>query len=104
MAQDEKEFRIRVMAAGYEVNELDINAMPDCIVIHGDRQRKQPEPGELIMTELGGKKMFRRLELPSPLDPEKVTATLVNGMLTIVAPKAAPAKEKKIFVTASHAT
>ena len=103
VTENEKEFRIRVMAPGYELNELEINAMPDCIVIQGEQHQRESESGELLMAEFGAKRMFRRLELPASLDLDKVTATLVNGMLRIVATKAAPAEEKRVFVTTSHA-
>ena len=77
--------------------------MPEGIVVQGEHQVKQAEPAELRMSEFGSKKMYRRLDLPAPVDPDKVSAGLVNGILTIVAGKATPAKEKKIFVTTSDA-
>jgi HSP20 family protein len=103
LVEDQKEFRIRLMAPGYEPKEIEISAMPEGIVVQGEHQDKQAEPAELRMSEFGSKKMYRRLDLPAPVDPDKVSAGLVNGILTIVAGKATPAKEKKIFVTTSDA-
>jgi HSP20 family protein len=40
----------------------------------------------------------RMVELPQPVDAEKVQAELVNGVLTVVLPKRAEAKPRRIHV------
>jgi HSP20 family molecular chaperone IbpA len=48
--------------------------------------------------------VFRRVELPASVDIEKITASLKNGLLEIVAPQqaeAAAASPKEIEVAAS---
>jgi len=42
--------------------------------------------------EFSGKKLFRRLDLPSEIDVNKVTASLDKGILEIDAPKATQSK------------
>ena len=49
-------------------------------------------------SELTEKKMFRRFDLPEPIDPDKVQAALDKGILEITAGRAAPAKQTKVAV------
>jgi HSP20 family protein len=46
--------------------------------------------------------MMRIIGLPTPIDPEKVSATYEDGVLTPTLPKAAHAKPKQIPVHAKE--
>jgi HSP20 family molecular chaperone IbpA len=43
----------------------------------------------VLLCEFSGKRLFRRLELPAPINVDKVTATLDRGILLVHAPKTA---------------
>jgi HSP20 family molecular chaperone IbpA len=48
--------------------------------------------------------VYRRLEFASPVDLEKIIATLDKGVLHLLAPKAAEVKARKIHVAAAKAS
>ena len=47
----------------------------------------------MLWTEFGSNNVYRRFELPNPINVHKVTATLQNGLLQINAPEMAKPKE-----------
>jgi len=51
--------------------------------------------GCVLLCEFSEKPVFRGLELPTPIDVNKVNATLDRGILLVNAPKAAPSKQTK---------
>jgi HSP20 family molecular chaperone IbpA len=55
----------------------------------------------MIYSETPCNEIFRSVELPANVDPEKVTANLVHGVLTITLTKAVPAKAVKITAKAA---
>ena len=102
MIESEKEFRIQIAVPGCEAKDVEITAMPECIVVQAQpRHTRRKEEGTIHISEISQRKLYRRLELTLPVDLEKITATLDNGLLRLVVPKAAPTAEKKIHVAAS---
>jgi HSP20 family molecular chaperone IbpA len=63
----------------------------------GSERKHQNVEGEVRISELGSRKLYRRVNLPSPIDLDRTTATLDEGVLHLVAAKAGP-KEHKIHV------
>jgi HSP20 family molecular chaperone IbpA len=56
------------------------------------------------LAEFGGKKLYRRLEFASAIDPDKITAKVVKGVLELVTAKAAAeSKAEKTHVAAEAA-
>ena len=84
-------FNIRVQALGFSAKEIRVTAMADAIVVEGEASRTRPTADS---TEIGEKQMFQRLALPAPINPDKVTASLVSGVLQLIAEKAGQAESK----------
>jgi HSP20 family protein len=102
MVESEKEFQIRLAAPGLDAKDFEISALPECLVVRGQASRKEEKrEGAVRFSEFSEKQLYREFRTPAPLDPNKVTATLDKGVLTIVAPKAAAEKEKKISLAAA---
>jgi len=57
-------------------------------------------PGEATYSELGPVEYYRAFALGEDLDAARITATMRNGVLTLVLPMAERAKTKKIEVQA----
>jgi HSP20 family protein len=53
-----------------------------------------------MMGELGFGDVVRGLSLPAPIEASKIEASVENGVLTVIVPKAEEAKPKKIAVKA----
>jgi HSP20 family protein len=79
-------FNIRVEAPGFSADEIHVTATPDAIIVTAEASRKESAEG---YTEFGQKQLFQRLELPTSINPDKVTASLEDGILELVAEKAA---------------
>jgi HSP20 family molecular chaperone IbpA len=101
LIETDKEFRVRVATPGFKAEEIVVNALPQTIVVHAESAQQLKEQGaEVRFSDFGNKKLYRRLELPAPIDLDKITATLVNGILRLTAVKSTLAGERKIDVTA----
>jgi HSP20 family protein len=99
LIENNKEFQIRIAAPGFEAKDLRVSALPDAIIVQAEARKEEEKKEENVrMSEFRERKLFRRVELPSLIDVEKVTATLDKGMLDLVAAKAEPVTEKKVFV------
>ena len=99
LIENDQEFRARIAAAGFEAKEIQVTALPDAIVVQAESERKHENVGgEVRISELGSRKLYRRVDLPSPIDLDKTTATLDEGVLHLVAAKAALPKDQKIHI------
>ncbi len=97
LINEEEQFRLRLAVPGLEERELQVTAMRDGIVVQSEStQEKSSKTAEF--SEFSNKKLFRRFELSEVINPDKVQATLDRGILEIIAPKAAPAKQFKVAV------
>ena len=75
-----------------------MTATPSEIVVHAaTKQEKKGDKDNVLWTEFGSKNVYRRFEVPNPINLDKVTANIENGLLHINAaqvskPKEIPAK------------
>lgn len=97
LVEGEGEFVLKVALAGFEPKEIALTATPREIMIKGDHERRGESAAEtdpkLRWSEFRSENVFRRVELPAAIDVEKVSANFENGLLKVVAPKAAAAAE-----------
>jgi HSP20 family protein len=100
LVEKETEYRIRLAVPGFEAKDIQVTVVPGVIVVEGETgQRSRKTEGKVLLTEFGARKLFRRLDMPSPIDVDKTTATLDKGVLHLAAAKVAPLKEKKVLVS-----
>ena len=85
---------------GVAQNDLDISAGGNELTLRGRRQPSQGQNVAYHRQERGFGEFTRVLTLPVDVDPEKIEATLKDGVLTLKLPKAAAAKARKIKVKA----
>lgn len=97
----EGRYELKITLPGYEAEEVQVTATPDEIIVHAEtRREKEPSEGKVVWSEFGPNDVYRRFELPAPIDLDKTNATLENGILRIVAAKAASAQAKPIPLAA----
>lgn len=90
---------IKSTIAGVKPEDLDITIANDMVTIKGDRKKEEKIPQEDYFYQecyWGG--FSRSVILPVDIDSEGVEADLKDGILTVILPKAAKAKTKKIRV------
>lgn len=92
-------FTIKALLPGVQPDDLDIHIVNEIVTISGEITVERDESENYLLAECPSGKFHRVLTLPTPLDSSKVEATLDNGILTLVVPKAEEAKPRTIKVT-----
>jgi HSP20 family molecular chaperone IbpA len=89
LAERDNEFVLTVALAGFEPGEITVTASPREILVKAAHEHEQKSAGagepKVQWTEFQSDNVFRRVELPSAVDVEKISANLQNGLLKIVA-------------------
>jgi HSP20 family protein len=93
LVEKKDDFCARVALPGFDAKDLEVTATPNALIVRAESTHThEGKKGEACFCEFSGKKLFRRFDLPSGLDVDKVTASLDKGILEIVAPKAVQTK------------
>ncbi len=83
---------------GVTENDLDIAIEKNVLTINGLVSASEPEGYELVHNEYGVGDYQRSFTLSDEIDQENILASLSNGVLRMVLPKAPEAKARKITV------
>ena len=93
------EIVIKAPIAGVRQEDLDVTISDEQVSIRGERHDLQNETIEgYLIQECYWGSFSRVYQLPVAVDSDKSSARLVNGILTVVIPKAAKARTKTISV------
>lgn len=84
---------------GASKDALEINVEKGILTISAPLAWKIP--GNSTYTEFELASYYRQFSIPESLDHQKAKATLANGILTLVVPKAEKAKPRKIDIKVS---
>ena len=88
LVEKDGKYEIRVAAPGFKAAETNVTALPDAVIVSAESNHKHEENNEDVhFCEFGTKTLFRRLDLPAPINLDKVTANLDDGILRIIAQK-----------------
>jgi len=102
--EKDNDYVIRAYVPGVKAEDVDISAERDSVVIRahvpGEAEKEEAKGYRWMMGELGFGDVVRGLSLPAPIEAGKIEASVENGVLTVVVPKAEEAKPKKIAVKA----
>jgi|SRR3990167_2048199 len=90
---------IKSTIAGVKSEDLDITIANDMVTIKGERKKEEEAKEEdYFYQECYWGSFSRSIILPVDIDVEGVEADLKDGILTVILPKAAKAKTKKIKI------
>lgn len=98
--QTNNELVIQSAIAGVKIENLDIALEKDVITIKGKREKPFEETGDFFAQECYWGAFSREIILPAEIDPDKVKAKMMDGVLTIRLPKILREKKRRIVVTA----
>jgi HSP20 family protein len=99
LAEKDMTYEVKITLPGFEPKEVQVSATPSEIIVHAaTKHEKKIEKENVLWTEFGSNDVYRRFELPEPIDLDKMSAGLDNGMLHIVAEKATKIRPKPIEV------
>ena len=96
--EDGDALRAEVELPGMKVGDLDVSVVGDELTIKGERTVESEESARFHRHERCAGSFHRVLQLPVQVDADKVEATLRDGVLTIVLPKAEATRTRKIEV------
>ncbi len=83
---------------GFAMDEIEVLASEESLTLRGHRGQGVPEGGTAIRVERRVTDFERTIDLPVEIDPERVSATLTNGVLRVEMAIAARALPKRIEV------
>jgi HSP20 family protein len=93
LIENKDNFRARLTLPGFDEKDLEVTATPNALIVRAESAHThEAKEGDVRFCEFSGKNLFRRLDLPSEIDVDKVTASLNKGILAIDAPKAVQSK------------
>ncbi|MFA6364981.1 MAG: Hsp20/alpha crystallin family protein [Candidatus Paceibacterota bacterium] len=100
--QDGDDIVVQSTVSGVDPDDLDIHISSESVTIRGEREKSQKiEDKDYFYQECFWGRFSRSVVLPTEVDPEKSTAVVTNGVLTIRMPKLNRQKTKKLKVKAS---
>ena len=97
--EDEGNLYAEVEVPGMKMDDLKLHVIGDELSIKGERKARPEKDVSFYRRERGTGTFSRVFQLPVEVDAENVSATLRDGVLTIVLPKAASVMPRKIEVT-----
>jgi HSP20 family protein len=88
LVEDDREFELQVAVPGFQSKDVRVAVLPDAVIVEGTSvHHHDPGDSRVCVCEFGERKVFRRVSFPEPVDIERVSATLDNGLLTVRAEK-----------------
>lgn len=91
-------YEVRVELPGVPKNGVKLDLEDNVLSVRGDRASNVPEGMKALHRELSPLNYLLRLRLNTPVDEDKMTAKLEDGVLTITLPIKQAAKPKQIVV------
>jgi HSP20 family protein len=93
LIEGKDEIQARVALPGFDAAEIEVSATPEALVVRAETTHSHgSEKGAVRFCEFSAKKVFRCIDLPAPIDVDKVSASLDKGILQVTAAKAAQPK------------
>ncbi|MFO7560420.1 MAG: Hsp20/alpha crystallin family protein [Desulfobacterales bacterium] len=100
LTEDKNNYYVRAELPGVKSEDLDIQATGTTVSLAGDRKipDENNNDARYHRREREAGKFSRMISLSTEIDPDKVEASLADGIMTIKLPKSEKAKPKQITV------
>lgn len=102
LCEREGDYVIKAYVPGVKAEDVNLNVDQNTLTIKthipGDAESEEAKNYKWLTRELGYGDISRSINLPNPIDADKVEATVENGVLTVTVPKAEEVRPKKIEV------
>ena len=94
LAEKDGAYEMQITLPGFEAKDVEVTAPPTEVIVHAaTEEEKKTKKSNVLWTEFGSNDVYRRFEVPNPINVDKVTAKLENGLLRINAPEVATPKQ-----------
>ena len=99
LKETDEEFIITAEVPGVSKDELDVTITEDSVTLRGERrEEKEHKEGDYHYRETSYGSFQRVIPLPGEVVADKAKAKLKDGVLTLVLPKAQPARSKGVQI------
>ena len=98
--ESDEGFTLHVELPGVTVDQVDVSIEENVLTVSGKRDfyaDKSAQSFRRIERRFGT--FHRAVRLPDRVDPERITASFKDGLLTVTVPKAESAKPRRVTVT-----
>ena len=92
---------VRAVVPGLSDKDIEVRVAPHRLIITGRREQIRDQEKRKTHSETSSYEVVRMLDLSQEIDPDEVTATVQNGTLEVLLPKAHPAKNIPVEVKAA---
>jgi HSP20 family protein len=97
--EDKDTVTVKTEAPGMKKEEFEVTLHEGVLSVRGERKtEKRVTESQTHCSERFFGRFQRSVTLPAPVNPEKITASYKDGVLTVVLPKTEEAKPKQIQV------
>jgi len=97
--RDKEKYVVRVDLPGVNKDDIDLSVVNGRLFIRGQKkQTAEEKAGSYYRNERVFGSFERVVEFPDPIDPEKITARFVDGVLEITAPIREEAKPRQVAI------
>jgi len=107
LAEDDKEFTLRIALAGFDADDITVTANPRELIVKAEQEERkstlEDSDEKVHFSEFRRENVYRRIALPADADVDKIEAEFKRGLLTIEVPKAPGPKKaaKKVKVSSA---
>jgi HSP20 family protein len=97
LSESPDSFILHAEVPGFRADELEVSVEARRVTIAGHRESSRERKTEKrVFSERCSDRILRAVELPADVDPQKVEATLKDGMLAMTMAKAAAARKVRV--------
>jgi len=100
MKATENDYTLKAMLPGLSAEEINIRYEDSVLTIDGEYTSISEEGKECLFSEMPVGRFSRSIEIKEPIVVDKIEASMKDGILTILIPKAEEAKPKMIKINA----
>lgn len=100
MKATENDYTLKAMLPGLSAEEINIRFEDGVLTIDGEYTSISEEGKECLFSEMPVGRFSRSIEIKEPIVVDKIDASMKDGILTILIPKAEEAKPKTIKINA----
>ncbi len=96
LVETKKTFIASIPLSGFEAKDIILSVEPGALLVQArSHYSRALGKDKVCFCEFEHRSLFRRLELPTPIDVNRVTAFIENGILKVFAPKASASQKTR---------
>ncbi len=97
-------YTVHLLVPGADREKLNVEATPQQVSVSGEIKLSSPANAELRYQEVESQPFHRSLKFSRRIQPEKVSATYTDGVLSLTLPKVEAARVVKVQVSTPEET